>query len=316
MHMLIVFGSLCTDFFMNIEKHPTDKNPVSADMYKMYPGGRGGNQALAAARVGAKTAIVGMIGDDPMGTRLADKLRSEGILTSGLGRSEKPTGCNCIAVDENDNPRIYQAMGANQDATADQIPDEILNEASMLVLQMELPEEENFKLMQRAKENGAKILLNLAPMKMIPRKFLGMIDYLVVNQLEAKQIAVATEMDRKNNAVMIAKGLAQEGQLTCIVTLGEKGSVAVTADGKSWGMSALKIGDDICEENLWGASDAYCGTLASCLYQDMPLEDALKRASIAASLSCGGAGGQPSFAFSDDIEQKLADMPDAEPTQV
>jgi|MDTB01.1.fsa_nt_gb ribokinase len=314
--MLIVFGSLCTDFFLNIETHPTDRNPVSADMYKMYPGGRGGNQALAAARMGAKTAIVGMIGDDPMGTKLADKLRSEGVLTSGVGRSEKPTGCNCVAIDADDNPRIYQAMGANQDASADQIPDEILNEASMLVLQMELPEEENYKLMQRAKENGAKIMLNLAPMKMIPRKFLSMIDYLVVNQLEAKQIAVATDMDRKNNAVMIAKGLAQEGALTCIVTLGEKGSVAVTADGKSWGMGAMKIDDNISQEKLWGASDAYCGTFASCLYQDMPIEDALKRASIAASLACRGAGAQPSFPYSDDIEQQLADMPDAEPTQV
>lgn len=301
---------------MDIDKHPEDKHPASAEVYHTYPGGRGGNQALAAARMGAKTAIVGMVGDDPMGTKLLERLRSDGVLTSGVGRSTHATGCNCIAIDSEDNPRIYQAMGANTDAAADQIPDEILNEASMLVLQMELPEEENFKLMQRAKENGAKIILNLAPMKMIPRKFLSMIDYLVVNQLEAKEIARQTDMDRKNNAVMIAKGLAQEGDLTCIVTLGEKGSVAVTPESQSWGISAMQIDDDVKEQNLWGASDAYCGTLAACLYQDQPLDEALRRASVAASLSCRAAGAQPSFAYSDDIEEHLEEIPPPEPTQI
>lgn len=314
--MLIVFGSLCMDFIMDVGEHPTDKTPTPAQSYEMIPGGRGGNQALAAARTGAKTAIVGMVGDDPMGKKLSTKLRTEGVLTSGLGRTKTATGCNSILVDEENNARIYQAMGANAEAVADQIPDEILDEAAMLVLQMELPEEENYKLMQRAKENGAKILLNLAPMKMIPRKFLSMIDYLVVNQFEARQIAVATEMDKRNNAVMIAKGLAQEGDLTCIVTLGEKGSVAVTADGRSWGVAAMKIDKNVKETHLVGASDAYCGTLAGCLYLDIPLEEALRRASIAASLSCRDVGAQSSFAFLDDIDENLSEIPVAEETEV
>jgi ribokinase len=203
-------------------------------------------------------------------------------------------------------------MGANGDAMADQIPDEILNDSTMLVLQMELPDEENYILMQRAKERGAKILLNLAPMKMIPRKFLTMIDYLVVNQLEARKIAQDTEIDRKNNAVMIAKGLAKEGDLTCIVTLGAKGSVAVEPNGRIWNASALFVSDKVSLENRWGASDAYCGTLAACLYQDMSLDVSMVQASVAASLSCRSAGGQLSYAHSDDIDEALVDFPAAE----
>ncbi len=296
---------------MTVDAHPADRHPVSADSYNMCPGGRGGNQALASARMGVKTAIVGMVGEDPMGQKLLDKLRSEGVLTSGVGRSEKNTGCNCIPIDQDDEPRIYQAMGANGDSSADQIPDEILNDATMLVLQMELPEEENYKLMQRAKERGAKILLNLAPMKMIPRKFLTMIDYLVINQLEAREIARTTEMVRDNNAVMIAQGLSKEGDLTCIVTLGGKGSIAVEPNGKVWTVGALLISEEVSVEDRWGASDAYCGTLAACLYQDMSMGDSLARASVAASLSCRAAGGQPSFAYSDDVDKALVDFPPA-----
>lgn len=311
--MLIVFGSLCMDFFLEVDEHPQDQSPVYATTYETHPGGRGGNQALAAHRMGPKTAIVGMVGDDPIGKKLADKLRMDGVVTSGLGKSDKPTGGNSIAIDRNQSIRIYQARGANGEATAEQIPDEILNEAAFVLLQMELPEEENYKLMQRAKENGAKIMLNLAPMKMIPRKFLSMIDYLVVNQLEAKQIAIATEMDRKNNAVIIANGLAKEGDLTCIVTLGEKGSVVVTPDGDSWGVPALALENTPKAKELWGASDAYCGTLAACLYNDMPIEEAIRYAAVAGSLSCRGAGAQPSFPYLDDIEKALENFPKAAP---
>jgi len=297
---------------MTVQAHPADEHPVSADSYSMYAGGRGGNQALASARMGVKTAIVGTVGEDPMGEKLLYRLRSEGVLTSGVGRSEQNTGCNCIPIDKDNVPRIYQAMGANTDSMADQIPDEILNDSSMLVLQMELPDEENYKLMQRAKERGAKILLNLAPMKMIPRKFLTMIDYLVVNQLEARKIAQTTEIDRKNNAVMIAKGLSKEGDLTCIVTLGGKGSVAVEPNGRVWNAGALFVSDSVSLENRWGASDAYCGTLAACLYQDMSLDKSMIHASVAASLSCRAPGGQLSYAHSDDVDQALIDFPAAE----
>ncbi len=311
--MLIVFGSLCMDFFLEVDKHPTDQTPVTTTMFETHPGGRGGNQALAALRMGPKTAVVGMVGDDPIGKKLSDKLRMEGVIASGIGKSDKPTGTNSVAIDAAQSMRIYQAMGANSDATAEQIPDEILNEAAFVLLQMELPEEENYKLMQRAKENGAKIMLNLAPMKMIPRKFLSMIDYLVVNQHEAKQIAIATEMDRRNNAVIIASGLAKEGNLTCIVTLGEKGSVAVTADGQSWGVPALTLDEKPKAKELWGASDSYCGTLAACLYNNMPIEQAIRYAAVAGSLACKKAGAQSSYAYLDDIEAALKDFPQANP---
>ena len=130
---------------------------------------------------------------------------------------------------------------------------------------------------------------------------------------KAEQIAIATEMDRKNNAVIIANGLAKEGDLTCIVTLGEKGSVVVTPDGDSWGVPALALENTPKAKELWGASDAYCGTLAACLYNDMPIEEAIRYAAVAGSLSCRGAGAQPSFPYLDDIEKALENFPKAAP---
>ena len=124
----------------------------------------------------------------------------------------------------------------------------------------------------------------------------------MVNRLEAGQIARALNIDLDEDATLLARALAHQAKLTCIITLGEHGSVAVTADGSGIRVPAFRPGHIV---DTTGAGDAYCGTLAAALYGRKNLTDAMKLASVAGSLACTKRGAQDSFAYQGEIEENL-----------
>lgn len=298
--MLIVFGSINMDMVVEPEYLPQAGETVLCPDYDLFPGGKGANQALAAARMGAKTALVGCVGGDYYSQQILATIRRQGVMTSGVGESERPTGCAMIIRESGGKNRIIVAGGANNDAKADQIPDEILRDDSMILTQGELPAGEIITLIRRAHERGVKVILNCAPSFTIPEDVLPMLWMLVVNEIEIGQVGKGLNLPISAPPDM-ARALAQKGRITCIVTLGEKGSVVARADGTLFHVSALPI--DVVDTT--GAGDAYCGTLSACLYGGMALEESVRWAAVAGSLACTKEGTINAFAYQDDIREYL-----------
>lgn len=313
--MIIVFGSLNMDLSVRLEKLAAPGETVLSSDYELNPGGRGGNQALAACRTGAKVAIVGKVGQDNYGRSIIESLKRDGVITSGIGYSDNlPTGSSMLFRDAVGQKQIILLTGANADVTADQIPDEILVPGNVLLMQMELPVEQTITILERAKARGCTTILNLAPAIALPKRAIGLLDYLIVNSIEARQIAENLNI-ASDNAAKIAYKLAMEGQLTCIVTLGKSGSVAVTKDGKAWGVPIPKI-DQSQIVDVAGAGDAYCGTFAAALHAKLSLDEAMRRATIAGTLTCLKHGAQPALPYLDAIEKQLAEHPEVKSVQI
>ena len=309
--MIVVFGSINMDVHMRVKDFPREGETILSPSYEMSPGGKGANQALAAARGGAKTAIVGKIGDDGTGTRILNNLRRNEVLTTGVGTSDYlPTGMAFVTTNAKGENNIIVASGANADVSATQVPDEILRPGNVLLLQMEVPIAENMALMERAKKNGAIVMLNLAPAFHIPQKALDFVDYLIVNELEARMIAETTGIGPNQDLMVIAKALSTQGNLDCIVTLGDKGAVAMTQKGTGWRVPSLAL-DEVVDTT--GAGDCFCGTLAAAIHNKFALGSAMRRASVAASLSCTKMGAQDSYPFIAEIEELLEGFPQAQP---
>jgi ribokinase len=303
--MIIVFGSINLDMTVAIPRMPHPGETVVGPGFESSPGGKGANQALAALRSGAKVALVGKIGDDGIGARMMTGLRRDGVITSGVAHSDTPTGTAMVIRDSSGENRIIVGSGANAEATADQIPDEVLKPDNIVLMQMETPHKENWLLLARARHHGTTTILNAAPAAAIPREVLRNIDILIVNQLEAQQLADHMKLDSGHDIVKVAESLSRLGGLTCIVTLGAKGAMAWTKEGKPVLVAALAL-DSV--EDTTGAGDAFCGTLAAALHGGFKLEDAMKRACVAGSLACLKKGAQTSFPYLGEIEQKLAEL--------
>lgn len=313
--MIIVFGSLGMDMSVRLDHLPQAGETVLSSDYDLNPGGKGGNQALAAARTGARVAMIGKVGDDNYGRTISDTLRKDGVTVSGIGRSDLPTGSSIHSRDKDGRKNIVVLTGANAEAASDQIPDEILLPSNLLLLQMELPVDQTLEVLERAKAKGCKTVLNLAPALEIPKGAIGLLDYLVVNSIEARQIAARLGLPSENNAAKLAHSLAVAGQLTCIVTLGKNGSIAVTKDGQAIGVPTIKTEpSDIVDVS--GAGDAYCGTFAAAIHDGKSLSESMRRASIAGTLTCMKFGAQPSLPYSDDIEQRLHELAEAKSVQI
>ncbi|HEY8191427.1 MAG TPA: ribokinase [Alphaproteobacteria bacterium] len=304
--MIIVFGSINMDMMLPVGQFPQPGETVLSPGSETYAGGKGANQALAAARAGAKTALVGKVGDDGMGLRILNGLRRDGVMTSGVAVSEeKATGLAVVITNQEGENEIIVATGANGEVSHEQVPDEILTPKNFLLLQMETSPQENWAILERAEKGGTTTMLNLAPAITIPQAALEKLDYLVVNQIEARQIAAKLGIDAEKNMELIAHALARQGNLTCIVTLGGQGSVAVMPDGNFIRVPALIIEEMI---DRTGAGDAYCGTLAGWLHEGKTLGNAMRYASVAGSLACKARGAQPSYAYTGDIEEYLVTL--------
>lgn len=303
--MIIVFGSLNIDLVMPVSHFPKPGETVLClTDYLSRPGGKGSNQAMAAARAGAKVGIVGKVGDDSFGRRSVNNLKQSGIWTSGIGISDRPTGCATIAVDMTGENMVMAAPGANLDATSDQVPDEVFTDKNIILTQLEVNPEETFQVLERAHKKGAITILNASPAGQIPAEVLPHIHYLIVNDIEARQLAQGLGISGDNPKDLARKIAAKSGQ-KAIITMEARGSVAADGDDL-WHINAL----DVEVVDTTGAGDAYCGIFAACLQQGKSLSEALHHASVGASLSCLGLGAQAGIPVWDDI---VANLPNLSP---
>ncbi len=302
--MIVVFGSINIDVVIQVDALPRPGQTVLSDAYNLYPGGKGANTAVAAARAGAHTLLFGQVGPDGFADRSLAMLREAGVGLDGVATSARPTGCATIWVDAGGENSIVVASGANLDARARQVPDSALGPDTLVALQMEVPVAENWAIIERAKAAGARILLNMAPAGMVPEAILRAVDYLVANEIEAAMLAGELGLDA-NQPTRVPRLLAQRYGLTCIVTLGGAGALAFGPDA-GYSIPALPI----AAVDTTAAGDAFCGGLAAALDDGAELYDALCRASAGAGLACRIEGAQSSLPYREDIKASLSDLPE------
>ncbi|MBE0529773.1 MAG: ribokinase [Rhodospirillales bacterium] len=301
--MIVVFGSLNADLVFPVPSLPRPGETVLAPAYSVVAGGKGANQAYAAARAGAPTRMAGCIGDDEFGRVLLSSLSGAGVDTEGVLRCEQRTGCAAIAVDAAGENQIAVAAGANLEARAAQVPDDWLTPKTVLVLQMEVPAAENWTLIARAKQAGARVLLNVAPAAPVPPSVLEFVDVLIVNQTEAMVVAEAAGVP-ETDPIRAVRSLARGFKMTTVVTLGAKGAFACVGDDE-WDVPPLKVSPI----DTTGAGDAFCGVLAASLDAGLAFTEALRRAGTAGALACTRAGAQTAMADAADIATHLSGAP-------
>ena len=297
--MLLVLGSVNADLLFKVHSLPKPGETVLCPSYETAPGGKGSNQAAAAAKAGAATAFVGHVGDDGYAPFVRRILSEAGIDITDLATSTQPTAIAVIGIDEAGENAIIVASGANLDTYSGQIDDSRLGPGTTVLCQNEIRPEETFSILERAKAKGARTMLNLAPAGPVPARVLDALDVLVVNEIEARMVAG----DEVTPLEELARGLAVRHRLTCVVTLGSAGALAMTPEG-GWRVGALGV-DPV---DTTGAGDAFVGVLAASLDQGEGLTGALRRASVAAALSCEAVGAQSAQPKRDAIEARLKEL--------
>ncbi|MBU1314559.1 MAG: ribokinase [Alphaproteobacteria bacterium] len=289
--MIITFGSVNVDFVFEVEDMPQSGQTLLAKKFRMEPGGKGANQALAAARDGAEVVMVGAVGNDSLADTGLQNLAAAMDITR-VARVMQPTGNASIHVDCNGRNMIVVAAGANLVASSDAVEEELLQRANVVLLQMENDVLEVEKLICRAAASNATAILNLAPAFQLDERLLSLCDIIVLNEDEADALAgwLCCEASARMLAARLGTGVLR--------TLGGDGAEAFVGD-EHVRVPAMRI--DV--KDTTAAGDCFVGVLASALDRGLPLKAAMERASVAASLACSQKGSQSSIPERWDTDQ-------------
>ena len=289
--MIIVFGAIYADMVMRVDNFPDPGETVLTKTYSYVPGGKGANQALAASRAGQMVLLAGAIGNDTQGALALTLLQSAGIDLSAVKESSMPTGCSSIFVNKHAENMICSASGANMEVRENQITDQMLKESEAIVLQCEAPINECAKLASRAKQAGVTVILNLAPAIHVPDYYLNNVDYLIMNEVEAKFMCKDLNL---TDTISMAITISQQKQLIVILTRGDRGC-ALALNGNISHFPAPKVN----AVDTTAAGDTFIGYVAAGIASsDFSIESAIQTASKAASICCTREGSQPSIPFS------------------
>ncbi len=291
---VVVGGAINTDLVARTAHYPRQGETVTGSSFAVFGGGKGGNQAVAAARSGAAVAIVGGVGDDAFGSaRLAD-LTADGIDISAVQTiAGASSGVALIAVDHGGDNRILYVPGATllvdaEDAVAALGDDRI----GVLLLTLELERPMIEALIRRARSDGALVVLNATPEPRRAGELLGLIDVLIVNEGEALALALSGDDESGTDHVdwpVIAESLRDRGVEAVLITLGGDGALWVDGEGAS-----MVSAPAVTVVDTTGAGDSLCGAFAAAVALGESRLDAVRLGVAAGSLACTVAGAQPS----------------------
>ena len=283
--MITVFGSINLDVIFRSKALPHPGQTVLAASMRTEPGGKGANQAVAAARDGAHVAMVGAVGCDAMAETALAGLRAAGADLSRLATPDASTGCASVCTDAEGRNQIVVALGANILATDAQVEDTLLAPGSTLVTQMETDPASTARLILRARARGVRTIHNLAPAAPLAEQALRALDILVVN--EAEGVSLGAHLGGTDgDALSLYRMLG----ITVIRTLG--GGGVEWAEG---GQRHRRPAPPTKVLDTTAAGDCFVGVLAAALDRGATLADSVTRAVTAASLSCTRVGSQNSL---------------------
>jgi ribokinase len=302
MNKIVVIGSSNVDLIMKMERLPGKGETVTDAEFRQVYGGKGANQAVAAARAGGNVAFVSCVGEDAYTPQMVRNYEIENIDTRFVFKeSGIASGYALIMIGGDGDNCISVAPGANYKLTPQKIDEAlpVFDEAAMIVMQYEIPEETIQYVIDVANRKKIPVLWNCAPARAFDLSYIPKINILVLNEVEAGFLA-QMEVKDENDAAIAAEKLIQKGVEKVIITLGSKGAFVITKDEKVK-VSAFKV-DAV---DTTAAGDTFCGSLAVVLAEGKPLKDSLRFASAAAAISVTRMGAQPSAPTRKEIDKFL-----------
>lgn len=304
---IVVVGSLNADLVARVDRFPAPGETVRGNRFEVFPGGKGANQAYAAARLGGAVALVGQVGGDGYGLWLRTHLQDGGVNVQGVGTdASTSTGLAVIATDRTGENTIVVVAGANGTLTPERLEPsgESIERASVLLLQLEIPLDTVGAAAARARAGGARVILDPAPAAPLPHALLALASVVTPNETELAALAgydAATLPIPTDDLDRLARRIIERGAPAVIVKRGERGARFVTAgDAVDVPAPAVEAVDTTA------AGDAFNGALAVALAEGASLDAAMPFACAAASLSVTRPGAQPSMPTRHEVETFLA----------
>lgn len=295
---IAMVGSANMDVVFSVERIPQPGETLLADSTAKYPGGKGLNQAVAAARAGAATTFVGALGTDDNGNELAATMVSARIDDSLVRRSATASGQAFIVVADSAENTIIVASGANAEVTVlSEAERDAVEGAAVLLMQLELPIGVVVEAAQLAHEAGTTVMLNAAPARELPAELIAALDYLIVNEHEACLIGGTEDLAEASKRLA-----ARVNRL--IVTLGSDGSVLYDGGREVARVPARRV----TAIDTTGAGDTYCGAFAAAVEEGQEFAQAAAFATAAAALSVQALGAVPSIPEREGILTFLAEQ--------
>jgi ribokinase len=293
---VVVLGSANADLVLRIGELPGPGETLLATDTARLPGGKGANQAVAAARAGAAATLIGAIGDDADGRMVRDALVAAGVDVRLVRTSSVPTGLAVVLVDGRGQNGIVVAPGANATIAAlDEHERDAVRRAAVLLCQLEIPLPVVVEAAQLARAAGRVVVVNAAPSRPLPDVLIEAVDVLIVNEHEAREVAGTADLDRAVDDLLARVPAV-------VVTLGEAGARIAERTGPY----RLLPAPSVHVVDTTGAGDTFCGVLGASLAAGESVTTAAERAIAAASLSVQRVGAIPSIPRADEIAAALA----------
>jgi ribokinase len=304
---ICIFGSLNMDLVVQAPRLPKPGETLSGSEFETIPGGKGANQAVAAARLGSIAHMFGRVGNDGFGQQLLASLRSQDVVCDDIAIDDSThTGIATITVASNGENQIVLAAGANAQvgqAEIDRLKRKLPG-MSALLLQLEVPIEMTIAAAKAAHEVGVTVILDPAPApEKFPPEFYELVDILTPNQTEAEQL-LGVSIPTIDDAIQAALKFQHKGVQRVVLTLGEQGLVVADKSGVThWPAYPTNVVDTTA------AGDGFNGAMAAALDQQYPWPTALKWGLAAGALTVSRAGAQPSLPNQTELLHSLQSLP-------
>jgi len=299
MSKILVVGSLNADLVVRAPRFPKPGETISGDDLQVIPGGKGANQAVGAARLGANVSMLGRVGNDNFGDFLLDNLKQNRVDSTLVKRDDASTGTAIIVVDSNGQNSIILSAGANGQVSTKDI-DEIKTNAKILLLQLEIQLETVLHAAKWGKRNNMTVILNPAPARELPDELISLADFIIPNETELS-LLTGKEVIDISSTEQAARTLLSRGAKNVIVTLESKGALLVnTETSRHVDTFNVKVVDTTA------AGDAFIGGFATALLQNKSLDESVRYGCACGALAVTKFGAQPSLPTKKEVERLMS----------
>ncbi|MBI3115100.1 MAG: ribokinase [Candidatus Kerfeldbacteria bacterium] len=303
MPTVYVVGTITMDLIARSERFPQPGETFIGTSFAQHPGGKAANQAIASAKTGARTAVIGKVGRDAFGKTLTQFLKQNGVQLKYVQQTdEAPTGVAQIVVADSGENAIVVVPGANGQLTVEDVTNVPVADGDIVLGQLEVPRVCIEALFARARNAGAITILNPSPAQHCPREFLGLADYLIANENEYEYyIGEKVDFSAADAVLDAAPKLRTHAEQAIIVTLGARGLVALSGEER-----IVIPGHSVKAVDTTGAGDTFAGAFAARLAAGDTLKPALAYANAAAAISVQRPGAGSSIPSADEVNGLLA----------
>ena len=303
MNKLVVLGSVNADHVLQVPSFPRPGETLHGHHYRVIPGGKGANQAVAAVRLGADVALIACVGDDGFGVNIRDDFAKDGInIDAVMVEKNMSTGIAIIQVAESGENSICISAEANACLLPSKLQKhtQLIATAKMLLMQLETPIETIIRAAEIACESGTRVILNPAPAQMLPDKLLKLVNIITPNETEAEQLTGIVVNDIPS-AKQAAHLLHQKGVEFVLITLGREG-VWVSHDSSGKQIKGFRVN----AVDTTAAGDTFNGALLTALLEGLDLDEAIIFAHAAAAITVTGMGAQTSIPYRSKVDEFLS----------